>query len=77
MAGFVSHLMVGLLLEACAFVSPSPLLDNGHLHAVAVTGASLTIVTGMAVDSLCGGLGERVVADSSLSIKEPRVCGCL
>lgn len=38
-AGFVSHLVVGLLLKFCAFVSPSLLLDNGHLQAVALTEA--------------------------------------
>lgn len=71
-AGFVSHLVIGLVLKSSrAFVSPSPLLDNGQLHVVAVTRASLSIVTGTAVDSLCGGLGEAVVADSSLSINEP------
>lgn len=72
MAGFVSHLVVGLLLNSCAFVSPSPLLDKGHLQAVAVTKASLSILTGTAVDNPCGGLGDVVVVDSSLSINEPR-----
>lgn len=71
-AGFVSHLVVGLLLKFCAFVLPSPLLDNGHLQAVAVTEASLSLVTGTAVDDLCRGWGETVMLDSSLSINEPR-----
>lgn len=68
----MSHLVVGLLLKFCAFVSPSPLLNNGHLQAVAVTEASLSLVTGTAEDNLCRGWGEIVVVDSSLSINEPR-----
>lgn len=71
-AGFVSHLVVGRLLKFCAFVSPSPLLNNGHLQAVAVTEASLSFVTDTAEDNLCRGWEKTVVLDSSLSINEPR-----
>lgn len=75
MAGFVSHLVVGLeesLSGAFVFVLPSLLLYNGR--AVAIAGSLLSKAMDWAVDGLFGGLDE-VVVDLSLSINNPTLRG--